>query len=957
MKKVDPVRPTSIRTRRPTARAETVVLLLILLVAAGLRLYRLGAQSLWYDEGVTAQVVSLGISELTRWTAGDIQPPLYYYVVWVFARLVGHSEWALRFPSALLSVLLVPLSYLLGKRLFDSRSALVAAMLATTSPLYVYYGQEARMYTMLTAMGMVAALLLLAVLDSTHRKSRRGLWIGCAVVCIAALYTHDFAGFLLLAIAIYLLVKRWRDRVLLLEGLVTAAVVAACYSPWLPAMITRFRDDASYWAGTLKLHEAVRHLLISFSMGETVLEDVAVALMWGFAALLLLSVLALAFRRARQTRRPSYEYEHSPLLFLLLYLLVPLLSVLLLSYSNPKFNPRYLMLGSPAFLLLISAGIACSWGVFVDRARRLPLGVGLGALSAAGMAFVLGVSGYSLWNWFNDPAFSKAQFREVARYVTSHAEPDETVVLTSGHMSPVWDYYAPQLERHRIPDMDILDVSATLGYHTADELNRVLAGKRGVWTVLWQDSVVDPNGFLAEFLGEAGEEQMVDESFWQVGLRHYRLPADVTIRSAPSVQHRIEANFAGQVELLGWSDHSSGHITLHWQALAGTSSDLKLSLVLEDHMGHQWGRSDRRPAAYSYPTFRWSPGETIFAHIEIPAVAGTPPASDYRLRVSLYDESDGAILDVLDVASNPQGEHVYLDGMVIPSIVGGDALGQLLARPGGTIAEVDVGAELRMRGYAFDASPMRAGERRTLSTLWEAVSAHPDLNLRYRLLADDGIVVLESRLPTGVGGDSGALVDQWQEGQVLLSQADVIVPARVTSQGLTLELVAAQQGQQPIEPIELLGFPLIVPDRVWSPPAMDVELGAELEGRVSLLGMLSDRHDYSPGQTLSVTVVWQPSTDLSDWDLTGFVHLLDENGRSVSQEDHIPQRGERPTRGWLRGEVVTDRYDLAIAPDAPPGDYAVEVGLYQNDGTRWVVSAPERWSDQDSVIVTTISVR
>ena len=37
--------------------------------------------SLWYDEGVTAHVAQRSIRELTRWTANDIQPPLYYYTV------------------------------------------------------------------------------------------------------------------------------------------------------------------------------------------------------------------------------------------------------------------------------------------------------------------------------------------------------------------------------------------------------------------------------------------------------------------------------------------------------------------------------------------------------------------------------------------------------------------------------------------------------------------------------------------------------------------------------------------------------------------------------------------------------------------------------------------------------------------------------------------------------------
>ena len=85
--------------RRGCVDFSRVWLAAVLLLALGLRAYHLNTQSLWYDEAVTAQVASQGISELTRWTADDIQPPLYYYAVAGWTRLAGRSEWALRFPS------------------------------------------------------------------------------------------------------------------------------------------------------------------------------------------------------------------------------------------------------------------------------------------------------------------------------------------------------------------------------------------------------------------------------------------------------------------------------------------------------------------------------------------------------------------------------------------------------------------------------------------------------------------------------------------------------------------------------------------------------------------------------------------------------------------------------------------------------------------------------------------
>ncbi|MCS7041055.1 MAG: glycosyltransferase family 39 protein, partial [Caldilineales bacterium] len=128
-------------------------LMALVLLASALRLYHLDVQSLWYDEGVTAQVARMDIRALVRWTADDIQPPLYYLLVAGWLRIVepwaGSLAYTLRWLSAAWGVLLVPLTAALARRLWGRRAALWAAGVTATAPVMVYYGQEARMYTLL----------------------------------------------------------------------------------------------------------------------------------------------------------------------------------------------------------------------------------------------------------------------------------------------------------------------------------------------------------------------------------------------------------------------------------------------------------------------------------------------------------------------------------------------------------------------------------------------------------------------------------------------------------------------------------------------------------------------------------------------------------------------------------------------------------------------------------------
>ena len=310
--------------------APRITLLVVLLLAFALRVYRLEGQSLWYDEAVTAHVASQGISELTRWTADDIQPPLYYYVVAGWTWLAGRGEWALRFPSVCFSLLTVALMWSLARRLFGAgrsgqMAGLVAALLAAISPLYVYYAQEARMYAQLTFLGALAGYALLkATTDdgrrTTDERSRSSIvgrrssviwWLAFVLASVAALYTHYFAAFLLLAYGVCVIQacipglirpeSRGRAaRQLAVFGGAALAIVIL-YLPWLPAMLTRYRVDRSYWQGALKLGEALRHVAVSFAAGapETMLEADAVRLLPWYAVAFALAVAALVWSGLR----------------------------------------------------------------------------------------------------------------------------------------------------------------------------------------------------------------------------------------------------------------------------------------------------------------------------------------------------------------------------------------------------------------------------------------------------------------------------------------------------------------------------------------------------------------------------------------------------------------------------------------------------------------------------------
>jgi uncharacterized membrane protein len=95
-----------------------LALALVCAAAAALRFATLDAQSLWYDESVTAQLMSPRLGGMLHALPdSESTPPLYYVLAWLWTQLFGTGEAGLRSLSALLGTATVPVVWALGRRL------------------------------------------------------------------------------------------------------------------------------------------------------------------------------------------------------------------------------------------------------------------------------------------------------------------------------------------------------------------------------------------------------------------------------------------------------------------------------------------------------------------------------------------------------------------------------------------------------------------------------------------------------------------------------------------------------------------------------------------------------------------------------------------------------------------------------------------------------------------------
>jgi hypothetical protein len=141
---------------------------------------------------------------------------------------------------------------------------------------------------------------------------------------------------------------------------------------------------------------------------------------------------------------------------------------------------------------------------------------------------------------------------------------------------------------------------------------------------------------------------------------------------------------------------------------------------------------------------------------------------------------------------------------------------------------------------------------------------------------------------------------------------------------------------------------------IFSPPPIQYPLKATLGNQVQFLGYDLDTVSIRPGQTLHLTLYWQTLAEMEE-SYTVFTHMLDKENRMWGQKDSMPVRGTLPTCCWVKDEIIADEYEILVQPDAPPGQYVIEIGMYQLEtGQRLEVHG--RAEGGDRILLDTVEV-
>ena len=266
------------------------------------------------------------------------------------------------------------------------------------------------------------------------------------------------------------------------------------------------------------------------------------------------------------------------------------------------------------------------------------------------------------------------------------------------------------------------------------------------------------------------------------------------------------------------------------------------------------------------------------------------------------------------------------------------------------LAPLNVIAEnqVELLSYSLDQTTLHPGDAAHLTLAMRALITPTDYLMPFALVGDR---------PYRWTTDSRSLSPTWHKDEVVVERYDVTVPFGASPGESPLRLGVANLSQGRDLALSSggatvsLGSLHVEPARRVIPPQpmLDSAL-ANFNSEIALMGATAYVNSQSVRAPWKQPLVARPGQDIEIWldwralkqvetSYKVFVHLIQNDQLAAPPADYYtPLGGAFPTQLWIpvwvEGQSVSDPYRLTIPSTLSPGDYAVEIGMYELSSTR-----------------------
>jgi 4-amino-4-deoxy-L-arabinose transferase-like glycosyltransferase len=239
--------------------------------------------------------------------------------------------------------------------------------------------------------------------------------------------------------------------------------------------------------------------------------------------------------------------------------------------------------------------------------------------------------------------------------------------------------------------------------------------------------------------------------------------------------------------------------------------------------------------------------------------------------------------------------------------------------------DVTFGDQLKLIGADAKLSSAQPGGQNEIVLYWQALKPiEKDYSTFVHLLDANDIIVAQRDMYPGQGLWP---TSQMKPGDIIASRYVLNLPATAYAPDhlkwevgvydfATQQRLPASSGGDNVRfgSMALVGQPGEVPNLMQ----------VNLENQIDLAGYALNRRAAKPGDSIFLTLYWRAKSKMPS-DYTVFTHVLQPPETIWAQQD---KQMQPPSSSWSIGQVVSDTYELKIKPDAPPGVYDIEVGVY-----------------------------